>query len=312
MDGGEEAGVDRSLPHPAPKLREPPIHLLAREGRRRLLAVGQREQTGRSETHRRASCGITDIAGLRTVALKIGRHVSDSEAGCNLSRSRVLRAPRAITTLPGARRPPDAAAGRPEGSAVGHGGSRRSRCPAVEARPRTSARAGGPAAFREPVPGRILIGLHPTHPTDRPPCRRGSRKHDQNRRSGVSPALYVRRHPPRVPDRGRARRRPRLHLGPLLPAVRGLRGRPLRVLHDARRSRGGDIDHPLRAPRRVQLVPQSGSCSRTWPHHRPRLRRPLHPRHRLRLVRARLRRVRLRVRHAPPPGCGTSRPRSPA
>ena len=46
-----------------------------------------------------------------------------------------------------------------------------------------------------------------------------------------------------------------LYLGPLLPAVRGLRGRALRVLHDARRARGGDLDDPVRSPRRVQLVP---------------------------------------------------------
>ena len=55
-----------------------------------------------------------------------------------------------------------------------------------------------------------------------------------------------------------------------------------------------------RAARRagdLQLVPQPAAARRHGPHDRPDQRRPLRPRHRVGLVRARLHRVRLRVRH---------------
>ena len=112
-------------------------------------------------------------------------------------------------------------------------------------------------------------------------------------------------------DRGGARSRPRLHLGPLLPALRRLRRRPLRMLHDAGRARGRDLDDSVRTARRVQLVPEPGTARRHGPHHRPHLRRPIHPRYRVGVVRARLRRVRLRVRHRAEPPAGPRRRHPP-
>ena len=110
----------------------------------------------------------------------------------------------------------------------------------------------------------------------------------------------------RVAGRRRARRRQHLGLGPLLPALRRPRRRALRGLHAARGARRRDEQ---RAPRRaghVQLVPQPEPARRHGPHDRPHQPRPLHPRHRIGLVRARLHGVRIRVRHRARAGCAGS------
>ena len=62
--------------------------------------------------------------------------------------------------------------------------------------------------------------------------------------------------------------------------------------------------HRARAARRVQLVPQPEPARRHRPDGRPHQRRPVDPRPRSGLVRARLRRVRLRVRHGRHPADG--------
>ena len=81
-------------------------------------------------------------------------------------------------------------------------------------------------------------------------------------------------HAPRV-ARGRgARRRHRLHLGPLLPALRRARRQALRGPDHAGVA---GRDHRAGADRRagrLQLLPQPGAAGRRAPHDRPHLRRP--------------------------------------
>ena len=93
------------------------------------------------------------------------------------------------------------------------------------------------------------------------------------------------------------RRRRRLQLGPLLPAVRRPGRRALRMLDDARRLGRADLAHRDRRAGDLQLLPQPRAARRHGPHRRPHLRRQADPRHRIRLEEEGLRRVRLRVRH---------------
>ena len=110
-------------------------------------------------------------------------------------------------------------------------------------------------------------------------------------------ARRLRRHPAyRRRSRGDRRRR-RLQLGPLLPALRRSRRQALRVLDHARRLGRGDRARRVRRPRHLQQLPQPRPARRHGPHGRQHQRRPAHPRDRLGLVREGLRRVRLRVRH---------------
>ena len=60
-----------------------------------------------------------------------------------------------------------------------------------------------------------------------------------------------------------------------------------------------DTEHAHRRARHLQLVPQPATPRRHGPHHRPAEPRPVHPRHRFGLVRARLHRIRLRLRDCP-------------
>ena len=68
----------------------------------------------------------------------------------------------------------------------------------------------------------------------------------------------------------------------------------------------GDRAAADRRPRHLQLLPQPRPAGRHGAHRRPHLRRPADPRHRRRLVRARLRRVRVRRSARRPTGCATS------
>ena len=81
------------------------------------------------------------------------------------------------------------------------------------------------------------------------------------------------------------------------------------MLDDARRLGRGHQPRRDRRAGHVQQLPQPRAAGRHGPHRRPHLRRPAHPRHRRRLVRARLRRVRLRLRHRGLAGWPTSRRR---
>ena len=60
VDGGEQARVDRRLLHPPAESGQPPVHLLAREGRGQLPAVAQREQ---ARTIENVTAGITRGSG---------------------------------------------------------------------------------------------------------------------------------------------------------------------------------------------------------------------------------------------------------
>ena len=106
-------------------------------------------------------------------------------------------------------------------------------------------------------PIRIAAQLHPQHGAVARPARRR-------------------------PARRGARLRHRLHLGPLLPALRRPRRRPPRVLDDARRLGRGDQPDRDRRARHLQLVPQPGPARGHGPDRRPRRRRPADPRPRAR------------------------------
>ena len=88
-------------------------------------------------------------------------------------------------------------------------------------------------------------------------------------------------HPRRGPTLRGHRRRRRLQLGPLLPALRRPRRRALRMLDDAGRLGRADVAHRVRRAGDLQLVPQPGTARRHGTHRRPHLRRATDPRHRL-------------------------------
>jgi len=85
VDGGEEARVDGGLPHPVSKPREPPLHLPAGKGRRRLLAVRERKQArpvgGRIAVAARRSRGYLEVAFDRL--WPTSRNISRSVRACN-------------------------------------------------------------------------------------------------------------------------------------------------------------------------------------------------------------------------------------
>ncbi len=134
----------------------------------------------------------------------------------------------------------------------------------------------------------------------------------QGRRPTPPPGNH-RRGPPRGLAGGRCPRRGLdLGLGPLLPALRRPRRRPLRGLHAARGHGRRDQPRAARRAGHVQLLPQPQPAGRHVAHHRPPERRTVRARHRVRVVRARLHRVRLRVRHRAVTAQGARPSRSPS
>ena len=118
-----------------------------------------------------------------------------------------------------------------------------------------------------PVTGAIRWAAWPSRFASACSCSRSTRR--------------LRRHPRRRPPVRGPRRRHRLQLGPLLPALRRGRRPALRVLDDARRVGRADLAHRDRRAGHLQQLPQPRAARRHGPHRRPHERRPADPRHRL-------------------------------
>ena len=123
-------------------------------------------------------------------------------------------------------------------------------------------------------PGPRLHGHRVGHHRRRPRCPGPVDRASDRRRRPARSAIGVQLQPqhadyaadPARLRRGRGdRRRRRLQLGPLLPALRRPGRRALRVLDDARRLGRGDRARRDRRAGHLQQLPQPATCSPTWP-----------------------------------------------
>ena len=192
-----------------------------------------------------------------------------------------------------------------------------------------AARVGVPAELRRPVrravrrepaplpgrraapepgrPGAGLLTAAASAPSPRAGVREGKVGHAIPRRlPDPAPALHGPADPRGLPGGGLTPRRHALGLGPHVSPLRTGRRQPLRLHAAPGRDRGRDAARAVRLARAREQLPEPGAPGLRRRHHGPPERRPRHPRHRRRLVRARLPGVRVRVRDRARPACGIS------